>query len=123
LKKQRFPIRYAGWKGLVLRLFLIPQHWSYVDVRAKDVRVRMAWGFGTHFTRANIAHVSRERPVLLTAGAHGWRGRWLVNGASRPIVAIKLHEPVRGRALVFPIRVCEVQVSVDDADGLVASLG
>ena len=120
--KTRFPIRYSFLKGLVLRLFLVLQRWSHVDVRPNDVKVRMAWGFSTRFARSNIAHVSREKPVLLTTGAHGWRGRWLVNGASRPIVAIKLHEPVRGRVLVFPVHVCEVQVSVEDAEGLIAAL-
>jgi hypothetical protein len=118
----RFPIRYSPVKGLVLRLFGILQRFAYVDVRAKDVRVRMAWGFGARFTRSNIAHVSREKRVLLTTGAHGWRGRWLVNGASGPMVGIKLRDPVRGRVIVWPVKICEVQVSVDDPDALISAL-
>src|SRR5690348_8137374 len=105
----RYPIRYSPVKGTILRLVLLPQRFSYVDVGKRDVNVRMGYGFRASFARSNVAHVSREKPVLLTAGAHGWRGRWLVNGASRPIVSIKLHEQVRAHVLGVPVTLNEVQ--------------
>ena len=82
----------------------------------------MAYGFAVRFDRSNIARVSRAEPVRVTAGAHGWRGRWTVNGASRPMVAIALREPVRGRTLLFPVRVREVRVSVSYPDALLTAL-
>jgi hypothetical protein len=119
---RRFPIRYTPIKGALLRLFLVLQRWSYVDVRPDVVAVRMSYGFAVEFARSNVAHVSRERRVPVTTGAHGWRGRWLVNGASGPIVAVKLRDPVRGRVVGFPVEVREVQVSVAEADELVSLL-
>jgi hypothetical protein len=122
LKRQRFPIRYSPFKGTLLRLCLVPQRLSHVDVRSDEVRVRMAWAFSARLPRAAITSVTREKPVWVTAGAHGWRGRWLVNGASGPIVAIRVDPPARGRVLGVPIEVREVQVSVEDADALIAAL-
>jgi hypothetical protein len=118
----RHAIRYTPTKGLMLRVFGALQRWAYVDVRGDTVRVRMSYGFSTRFSRRDIAHVSHEKPVWVTAGVHGWRGRWLVNGASRPIVSIKLHEPVRARVLGVAVRLREVQVSVEDANALIAEL-
>lgn len=118
----RFPIRYSWVKGLILRLVLALQRWSYVDVGDDVVRVRMAYAFATKFRRRDIAHVSREKRVWVTAGVHGWRGRWLVNGASGPIVAIKLDQPVRAFVLGFPVKLRELQVSVADPDAFIAAL-
>ena len=33
---------------------------------------------------------------------HRWRGRWLVNGAAGPLVAIEIDPPARARVLGFP---------------------
>jgi hypothetical protein len=107
---------------LVLRAFLVLRRWSYVEVGHHHVKVRMAYGFAVRFERSNVAHVSRAKPVPVTTGAHGWRGRWTVNGASRPMVAITLREPVRGRALFFPVRVREVLVSTSHPDALIGAL-
>jgi hypothetical protein len=120
--KRRFPIRYTPIKGVLLRLFLVLQRWSYVDVDADSVRVQMSYGFSLTFARDDVAHVGRERRVPVTTGAHGWRGRWLVNGASGPIVAIKLRDQVRGRVLGVSVEVREVRVSVDDPDELISLL-
>jgi hypothetical protein len=122
MKRQRFRIRYSPFKGTLLRLFLLPQRMSYVDVRGDEVRVRMGWGFSARLPRAAITDVSREKRIWVTAGAHGWRGRWLVNGASGPIVGIRVDPPARGRVIGVPIEVREVQVSVEDPDALIAAL-
>ena len=39
-----------------------------------------------------MIEVVDHRPVV-SIGVHGWRGRWLVNGAHRPIAAIRLAAP------------------------------
>jgi hypothetical protein len=118
----RFPIRYTFGKGLVLRLVGAPQRWAYVEIGDRRVRVRMSWAFRAKFDRGLIESVSRRPRVRVTAGAHGWRGRWLVNGASGPIVSLRLAEPVRGWVIGFPVRVRELWVSVADADELIAAL-
>ena len=61
----------------------------------------MAWAFRTTFARADVMEVVNHRPVV-SIGAHGWRGRWLVNGAHRPIAVIRLSRPVRGALIGLP---------------------
>jgi hypothetical protein len=119
MSRTRFPIRYTPVKGLVLRLIGAPQRWAYVEIKGDRIRVRMSWAFSARFSRSKVAYVSREKDVLFTAGVHGWRGRWLVNGASGPIVAIKLLKPVRARVILFPVRLSELQVSVANPDALI----
>lgn len=118
----RFPIRYTFGKGLALRLVGAPKRWAYVEVTEERVRVRMSWAFRATFDRSRVESVSRAPRVRVTAGAHGWRGRWLVNGASGPIVKIVLSGTARGRVIGFPIRIRELWVSVADPDGLIAAL-
>ena len=48
----------------------------------------MGWAFRAKFPRADVIDVANHRPVV-SIGAHGWKGRWLVNGAHRPIAAIR----------------------------------
>jgi hypothetical protein len=119
----RFPIRYTAGKGAVLRSVLVLQRHSYVEVDGDTVRVRMSWAFSTTFSRRDIASVERRAPVPLTAGAHGWRGRWLVNGASGPLVGITFRSPVRAYVMGVPIKLRDLRVSVADADRLVTELG
>jgi hypothetical protein len=53
---------------------------------------------------------------------HGWRGRWLVNGAHRPIATITLALPARARVLGFPVRLRELLLCVDDVAELQRAL-
>ena len=113
----RIPIRYGNpWKW-ILPLFLLPARLAYIRIDGDSVRVRMAWGFRIKFPKASVQSVSDHRPVV-SIGAHGWKGRWLVNGAHRPIATIALSPPARGRLLGMPITVRELLVSVDDRDVL-----
>jgi hypothetical protein len=119
---RRFPISYSPVYGTILRSVLLPQRWSYVDIDGDKVRVRMGWAFSAKISRSDIASVMPSRPARFTAGVHGWRGRWLVNGATKPIVLITLTPPARGFVLGFPVRLRVLLVSVDDVDGFVDAL-
>ncbi len=55
-------------------------------------------------------------------GAHGWRGRWLVNGAGDGLVVIDISPPARARVTGVPVRLRELTVSVEDPDALAAEL-
>ena len=63
-----------------------------------------------------------ERNAYLSLGVHGWRGRWLVNGAAGPLVALEIEPPVRARVIGIPVRLRELFVSVDDPDAVIAEL-
>ena len=118
----RFPIRYSFGKGLLLRLAGAPKRWAYVELDERRVRIRMSWAFRATFDRSLVESASRAPRVRVTAGAHGWRGRWLVNGASAPLVTIMLRDRARAWVIGFPVRLREVTVSVAEPDALIAAL-
>jgi hypothetical protein len=113
----RIPIRYgSGWRWLLTILFL-PRGLAYIHVTGDDVKVRLGWAFRVGFSRLDVIEVVDHRAVV-SIGAHGWQGRWLVNGANSPIATIRLSRPAPGRVVGFPVTVRELLVSVDDRDAL-----
>jgi len=117
----RIPIKYSkAWTWLLL-LTLMPPRLSYIEIDGDTIRVRMAWAFRARFTRGDISGVAAGRPVV-SIGVHGWRGRWLVNGANRPIARITLALPVRARVVGFPVTLRELWVSVADVAELQRAL-
>ena len=109
----RIPIKYAKPWTWVLSLCALPARYSYIEVDGDKIRVRMGWAFRSRFTRGDVSTVESNRPVV-SVGVHGWRGRWLVNGANRPIGRITLALPAKARVLGIGISVREILVSVDD---------
>ncbi len=113
----RIPIRYGiPWKWL-LPFLLLPARASYLRIEGDVVKVRLGWAFRTKFRRRDVTDVANHRPVL-SIGVHGWKGRWLVNGAHRPMAIISLAQPVRGRVVGLPVMLRELWVSVDERDVL-----
>jgi hypothetical protein len=117
----RIPIKYSKIWSWLLTILLMPQSLSYIEIDGDTIRVRMAFAFRARFTRSDISAVGSNRPVV-SVGVHGWRGRWLVNGANRPIARITLALPVRARVLGFPVQLRELLVSVDDVAQLQRAL-
>jgi hypothetical protein len=118
---RRTPIRFGRLKPLFTLLGLMSGA-SYLDIGPDRVRVRMGWAFAADVPRSSIQSVRRVRNAI-SIGVHGWRGRWLVNGAAGPLVALAIEPAARARALGYPVRLRELTVSVDDPDALVAELG
>jgi hypothetical protein len=109
----RIAIKYSKIWSWLLRLLLLPPRFSYIEIDGDTIRVRMGWGFRAKFRRGDISSVSSRRAVVIV-GVHGWRGRWLVNGANRPIGQITFALPVKARVLGVRVQVRELLVSVDD---------
>jgi hypothetical protein len=122
---RRFPIRISSVNGVLFRGLLIPPSSAYVDLDEDAVHVRLSWAFSARIPRHLIAKAGPGKPpaIRITAGAHGWGGRWLVNGAADGIVTLDLSEPVRAFVSGFPIRLKELSVSLDDPEGFLATLG
>lgn len=95
---------------------------AYLDVTPDVVHARMAWAFSADIPRSSIRSARRVRNAV-SIGVHGWRGRWLVNGASGPLVAIAIEPSAPARVIGFPIRLRELTVSVDDPEAVMAALG
>jgi hypothetical protein len=95
----------------------MPPEAAYIEVDGDTIRVRMGLAFRARFTRGDISGVEARGPVV-SVGVHGWRGRWLVNGANRPIARIVLSLPTHAFVLGFRVRLSELLVSVDDVAAL-----
>ena len=115
------PIKFAAPYSWLLTILGSPPQLSDIQIEGNRVRVRLGWAFHATFDRRDVVSVS---PVgaKVSVGAHGWRGRWLVNGAHSPIASIELAAPARGFVLGFPVHVRELLVSVDDVAGLERAL-
>ena len=116
----RFSIRFsdaARWMGVV---GMTPSR-CYVDVDDLHLRVRMGIWFELDAERGAVRTAELDHARVLGWGVHGWRGRWLVNGASTGMVRLTLEPPVRARMGPVPLRVRVLRVSVDAPDGLVAA--
>ena len=119
----RTSITTSAWMRPLLPLTASTASNSYVDVTGDLVRVRMGFGFGTSFPKEVVlcaGHWEGRAPVSI--GVHGWRGRWLVNGARRPLVVIDLCPTQRAGVLGVPVKLSQLIVSVDDPDTLVDEL-
>ena len=123
-ERRRFHIRFSPGNRILFRGLLLLPSSSYLDLDDHGLYVQMGWAFSARIPRRNVAKAGPGGPPTprLTAGAHGWRGRWLVNGAPDGIVTIDLAEPVRATVSGFPIRVKELSVSLEDPEGFLAAL-
>jgi hypothetical protein len=117
----RIPIKYSKVWSWLLTIALIPRRFSYIEIDGGTIRVRMSYAFRAKFTRDDISDVSAHRPIV-SVGVHGWRGRWIVNGANRPIARITLALPVRARVVGVGVTVREILVSVGDVAELQRAL-
>ena len=69
-----------------------------------------------------VADVMGDRRRVVSRGVHGWRGRWLVNGAGVGLVRLRLDPEQRARTLGLPVRLRELIVNVAEPDALIAAL-
>ncbi|HTH05494.1 MAG TPA: hypothetical protein VMS14_09115 [Ilumatobacteraceae bacterium] len=86
------------------------------------LEVRLGWGFRSRIPRRSIVDARRRERVSFSRGAHGWRGRWLVNGSATHLVSITVDPPARGAVIGWPVRVRELMLSVEEPDELVETL-
>lgn len=94
------------------------------EVDAGTVRVRLGWLFRASIARSAVVTAHHHRDMYGGWGAHGWRGRWLVNGSSKGIVQLDLEPRQRAWLLgIWPISLRVLYVSLADPDGFLADLG
>ncbi|MDO8390707.1 MAG: hypothetical protein Q7V57_09480 [Actinomycetota bacterium] len=117
-----FSIRFDLFSRLLMTPLGMGKGFSRVRIAGDTVHVCMGWGFRAKFPRAAVSAVARAPKVWITRGAHGWRGRWLVNGAGDGLVELTLQPTQRARVLGFPVRLGHLIVSLDDPDGLMEAL-
>lgn len=120
----RFPVRFTGFNKVMAAIGLTPRT-CYVDVGDDRLDARMGWGFSMQASRASVQAVDDDHDRVYGWGAHGWRGRWLINGSSSGIVRITLDPRAQAHVLLIPrawTTVRTLRVAVEDPEGLVQAL-
>jgi hypothetical protein len=109
---------------LMVPLFAGPRR-CHVVIRPETLQVTMGaggWAFATTVPRSSIAGVAQVSGPVWGWGAHGWRGRWLINGSSRGLVRLTIDPRGRAHCLAVPVKLRELTLSLDDPAGFVAAL-
>jgi hypothetical protein len=112
-------------QALMTPLFAGPRR-CCVEIRPETLQVTMGaggWAFAATVARSSIAGVDRVSGPVWGWGAHGWRGRWLVNGSGRGLVRLTIDPRGRASCLAIPVKLRELTLSLDDPAGFVAALG
>ncbi len=119
----RFPITFSRAYGLLSTLLFLSPAAAYVEITGREVQVRMGWAFRTTFVREVVVSAAKIEDTPLSRGAHGFGGRWLVNGSGEGILNLELQPPQRAYVMGFPIRLRQLLVSVADPFALASALG
>ena len=94
-----------------------------VEVTEATLEVDLGWTFGVTVPRSSVVAVRDEPGRRVSIGAHGWRGRWLVNTTGSSLVTVRVDPPARGRCLGVPVTVRELTLSIADRAAFRADLG
>ena len=87
-----------------------------VQLDATTLSVRMGAGFRADVPRSSIRAAAPETLRVAGRGAHGWKGRWLVNTSGMGLVRLTIDPPGRGKVLGVPVRLRELILSLEDPD-------
>ena len=98
----RIPIKYGTARVAAHDVSASRRARAYLERTGDDIEVRMGWAFRDAARGAATSSATNRYGRSISIGVHGWRGRWLVNGASEPIVGLELREPVPGRVSGSP---------------------
>jgi hypothetical protein len=82
----------------------------------------MGWAFDSTFPRTSIRSATPRGDARWSIGVHGWKGRWIVNGAAGPLVELRIEPPARARMLGIGIGLHTLAVSIDDPEGAIGLL-
>ena len=114
-------MRYERWfLPLSVPLGLGPER-SEVRVEAGELHVKMGWAFDAHIPVATITNAEATSERAFTWGVHYSRGRWLVNGSLKGLVALTIEAPTTAK--IWPrnsVRRRALVLSVTDPDALIA---
>jgi hypothetical protein len=91
------------------------------EVRIADdiLHVKYGWGFRTAVPLSSIVKAEPNEDRVTSWGAHGWRGRWLVNGSSKGIVELTIDPATKAHVMGVPVTLRTLWVSVTDPEALI----
>ena len=114
-------MRYGVFRPLLWVLGAGPGA-SGVTIEDDRLRVRMGWMFRADVPLASVAGAAPHSGMGGGIGVHGARGVWLVNGGIKGIVRIFVDPPAQARVLGVPVKLKELQVSVESPEELLDAL-
>jgi hypothetical protein len=119
----RYPIRVDPLFRGLFAVVGAPARRDYVELDGTTVTVRLGWAFRATIPVGAITAARHHADMFGGWGAHGFRGRWLVNGSSKGIVELDLEPRQRAWLLgAVPIRLRILYLSVADPNGFLAEL-
>lgn len=118
----KFGFRYDGPSRVLLTALGCGHRFSSIEVDDTTLRVKMGWAFRATIPRSAITGATPDDGRPISRGAHGWRGRWLVNGAGRGLVTITVHPPARGWCTGVPLRIRQLTLSAEAPAELIEAL-
>ncbi len=116
-----FNFRYGALRPLLSILGMGPG-FSRIELEGGMLQVRMGWAFRCAVPVSQVTDVQPRQGLVGGIGVHGWRGRWLVNGAATGLVAVTVEPPVRAWAVGLPVKLHVLTLSVEDPDDFVRAL-
>jgi hypothetical protein len=121
---RQFAIRVdPAFRGLFAAFGAGARH-DFVELEPTTVRVRLGWLFKVSIPQAAVTTAQHHADMYGGWGAHGWSGRWLVNGSSAGIVELDLEPRQRAWLLaIWPLTLRVLYVSLEDPDGFLAAIG
>jgi hypothetical protein len=121
---RQFAIRVdPAFRGLFAALGAGARH-DFVELEGKTVRVRLGWLFKASIPQGAVTTAKHHADMYGGWGAHGWRGRWLVNGSSAGIIELDLEPRQRAWLLgIWPLTLGALYVSLEDPGGFLAAIG
>jgi hypothetical protein len=122
---RQFRLSFSAWMRVLTTPLLAGPRRCHVEVTSDQLSVTMGvggWAFYGSVPRSSVTQVNRVDGPVWSWGAHGWRGRWLVNGSARGLVQVSMDPAGRGHCLGFPIKLRQLTVSLDEPDEFVAAL-
>lgn len=120
----RYAMRFSPAFRPLLALFGGTAAQSYVELGADSLRFRFGWGFDETVPHAEIGSARRRDWSLI--GGIGWRlspGQVALVGSREGVVEVRLRQQLRVRAMLIPVRVERIIVSLEEPDAFLTSLG
>jgi hypothetical protein len=117
-----FTLRFGTYSRFLLKLVASGPERSGIAVDDRELAITMGRTFDGRAPRASVTSARTLSETVITRGAHGWRGDWLVNGAGDGLVEVLFEPPLPGHVLMVPVHVRRLRIAVDDPAGLVEAL-
>ncbi|AEV73262.1 hypothetical protein MycrhN_2681 [Mycolicibacterium rhodesiae NBB3] len=112
-------LRYERWfLPFSVPLGMGPKQ-SKVRIEDDTLHVKFGWGFRTAVPLSSITKAEENHDRVYSWGAHGWRGRWLVNGSSKGIVELTIDPATTAHVLGVPVNLSTLWVSVTEPEALI----